>query len=312
MIHANNLSKKFDDFLAVDKASFDVNAGQVMVLLGPNGAGKTTTVRMLTSILRPTSGTATVAGYSIIDHPAEVRARVGVLTEHHGLYKRMNAQEYLDFFGQLYGVPASHFVARRDQLLEQFGLTDAKKKRLGEYSKGMRQKLALSRALIHEPNVLLLDEPTSAMDPESARMVRDAILKLRSQDRAIILCTHNLAEAEELADKIAIIRKGKILFFDDVPALKEKLVGPPEYIVKLSESAPNYQYTKNHCVQLTSISDYELKFQVENPEKDAPQLLRNLSDAGLQIKEFMQVHHSLEAAYLEAIREVQVNQESLS
>ena len=164
MIKAHNLSKRFGDFLAVDQANFEVRAGEVMVLLGPNGAGKTTTVRMLTSIIKPSAGNATIAGFSIIDQQAEVRSRVGVLTEHHGLYKRMNAEEYLDFFGQLYRIPSTIISKRRDELLHQFGLYDVKRKRLGEYSKGMRQKLALSRALIHEPPVLLLDEPTSAMD----------------------------------------------------------------------------------------------------------------------------------------------------
>jgi ABC-2 type transport system ATP-binding protein len=133
------------------------------------------------------------------------------LTEHHGLYGRMNAVEYLDFYGQLYGVDRRSTQQRSDTLMEQFGLSSARKKRLGEYSKGMRQKLALVRAMLHNPPVLLLDEPTSAMDPESARVVRDAISTLRSTDRTIILCTHNLAEAEELADQVAIIRHGKIL-----------------------------------------------------------------------------------------------------
>ena len=304
MIEAHNLSKRFGDFLAVDQANFNVRAGEVMVLLGPNGAGKTTTVRMLTSIIKPSNGYATIAGYSVIDQPAEVRSRVGVLTEHHGLYKRMNAEEYLDFFGQLYRIPSTVISKRRDELLHQFGLYDVKRKRLGEYSKGMRQKLALSRALIHEPPVLLLDEPTSAMDPTSARMVRDAILQLRSRDRAIILCTHNLAEAEELADKIAIIRLGKILFFDDLSTLKEKLIGPAEYLVKLSQAAPDWTYhNSNHSIQLVSSTPYELKFSVPHSETDAPWLLSKLISDGLQIKEFSQIKRSLEQAYLKVVRD---------
>lgn len=312
MIKAHNLSKRFSDFLAVDQVNFDVKSGQIMVLLGPNGAGKTTTVRMLTTILKPTAGNAIVAGYSVIDQPAEVRARVGVLTEHHGLYKRMNAEEYLDFFGQLYRIPPALISKRRDELLHQFGLYEVKRKRLGEYSKGMRQKLALSRALIHEPPVLLLDEPTSAMDPTSARMVRDAILQLRSCDRTVILCTHTLAEAEELADKIAIIRLGKILFFDDLPNLKEKLIGPTEYRVKLSEEATGWTYKTNHSIQLESSTPYELTFSVPRSEIDAPGLLRNLISDGLQIKEFSQVQHSLEQAYLEVVRDDTTTDEGIN
>lgn len=205
MIEAEDLSKKFDEFLAVDKVSLKVGQGEILVLLGPNGAGKTTTVRMLTSILRPTTGWAKVAGYDVVASPDKVRSSVGVLTEHHGLYGRMNADEYLVFFGSLYGLPASKSRKRSAEFMERFGL-EVGKKRLSEFSKGMRQKLALIRALLHEPPVILLDEPTSAMDPESAFTVREAIRELRSTDRTIVLCTHNLKEAEELADQIAIIK----------------------------------------------------------------------------------------------------------
>ena len=179
--------------------------------LGPNGAGKTTTVRMLTSVLRPTRGWARVAGYDVVDQPAQVRASVGVLTEQHGLYERMPADEYLDFFGQVYGLDARHAPEAHPGTAGTFGLGEYARRRIGEYSKGMRQKLALARALLHDPPVLLLDEPTSAMDPESARLVRDAIHELRSANRTIVICTHNLAEAEELADQIAIIRRGQII-----------------------------------------------------------------------------------------------------
>ncbi len=174
MITAEGLTKSFDDFLAVDRVSLEVLPGQVLVLLGQNGAGKTTTVRMLTSILRPSAGRASVAGFDVVKQADKVRASVGVLTEHHGLYGRMNAEEYLQFYGSLYGLDLKTVSRRMDELLGRFGLAPARKKRLGEYSKGMRQKLALVRAIIHDPPVLLLDEPTSAMDPESARMVRDS------------------------------------------------------------------------------------------------------------------------------------------
>ena len=197
MISAQDLSKQFDDFWAVDGVNLNVPPGKVLVLLGPNGAGKTTTVRMLTSILKPTRGHASVNGFDVVKEAHLVRKSVGVLTEHHGLYGRMTSVEYLDFFGQLYHLEPALLRKRINRLLDDYGLGDARKKRLGEYSKGMRQKLALTRALLHDPPVLLLDEPTSAMDPESARMVRNAILKLRSTERSIILCTHNLVEAEE-------------------------------------------------------------------------------------------------------------------
>ena len=232
MIITEDLSKNFGEFLAVDGVTLHVRAGEVLALLGPNGAGKTTTVRMLTSILGPTRGWARVAGYDVVTQSNEVRASVGILTEQHGLYGRMPGDEYLDFFGQLYGLDASTRQKRVNQLLDLFGLQVNRNQRIGEYSKGMRQKLALARALLHDPPVLLLDEPTSAMDPESARLVRDSIHELRSGDRAVIICTHNLAEAGELADQIAIIRHGKIIVKGSPDFQKRNLLGEAEYEVK--------------------------------------------------------------------------------
>ena len=169
MIETNDLSKQFNDFWAVDGVTLSVKPGQILALLGQNGAGKTTTVRMLNSLLMPTRGWARVAGYDVVKHGAEVRASVGVLTEQHGLYMRMTGDEYLEFFGQVYRLDLKKRKSRRDYLLDYFGMASASSQRIGQYSKGMRQKLALARALMHEPPVLLLDEPTSAMDPESAR-----------------------------------------------------------------------------------------------------------------------------------------------
>ena len=205
MIETNDLSKHFDGFKAVDGVTLTVKPGQILALLGQNGAGKTTTVRMLTALLNPTRGNAQVNGYDIVNQAADVRASVGVLTEQHGLYVRMTAREYLDFFGEVYRLDSSARETRKKYLLDYFGLSEVADKRVGEYSKGMRQKLALARALMHEPPVLLLDEPTSAMDPESARLVRDEIARLKSSQRTIVICTHNLADAEALADIIAII-----------------------------------------------------------------------------------------------------------
>ena len=170
MIETNDLSKQFNnEFWAVNGVSLSVPPGKILALLGQNGAGKTTTVRMLTSLLVPTRGWARVAGYDVTKYPQEVRSNVGVLTEQHGLYVRMTGNEYLDFFGKVYGLDPQTRKARSSYLLDYFGLAEAAHRRSGEYSKGMKQKLALARALIHNPSVLLLDEPTSAMDPESAR-----------------------------------------------------------------------------------------------------------------------------------------------
>jgi ABC-2 type transport system ATP-binding protein len=301
MIFAEDLSKQFDGVLAVNHIHLDVSAGKVLVLLGPNGAGKTTTVRMLTSVLRPTTGQAKVAGFDVVTQADQVRASVGVLTEHHGLYGRMNAMEYLKFFGNLYGLPDNQINKRSIELLDKFGLTFAYKKRLGEYSKGMRQKLALVRAMLHDPPVLLLDEPTSAMDPESAKTVRDAIHGLRNSQRTILLCTHNLPEAETLADQIAIIRRGKIIYQGEPANLKRELLGLPIFEVVTAGNLNGYSPDLPAGVQLVSSGDYSMQFRVDDPEKTNPILLRTMVQAGLDVITFRELPRSLEQAYLEAV-----------
>ena len=301
MIETWNLSKSFDNFQAVTGISLTVQAGEVLALLGPNGAGKTTTVRMLTSILAPSWGTARIAGYDVVEQPAKVRASVGVLTEMHGLYGRMPAEEYLDFFGQVYNMPKQERQQRIKSLLTDYGLFADRKRRTGEYSKGMRQKLALARALMHDPPVLLLDEPTSAMDPESARLVRDAIHQLRSEKRAIIICTHNLPEAEELADKIAIIRKGRIIAQGSPRRLKEILLGPPEYEVQVSTSLDGWEPQLPDQAVLSARGANWFRFKTQEDRITNPLVLRNLVDLDFQVLSLSEVNRSLETVYMQAI-----------
>lgn len=301
MILTEILTKQFDGFVAVDQVSLQVNAGEVLALLGPNGAGKTTTVRMLTSILRPTSGWARVAGYDVVRQADQVRACVGVLTEQHGLYGRMPAGEYLDFFGQLHNMKTATRRKRITRLLEDFGLAEFRQQRIGEYSKGMRQKLALARALLHNPPVLLLDEPTSAMDPESARLVRDSIRALRSAERAIIICTHNLAEAEELADRIAIIRRGRIIAKGTPQALKDRLLGPTEYEVHLGCPLDGRKaHLPAEVVPTLQGLDW-IRYRVDHPERINPLVLENLLHQGFPIVKLQEVPRNLEQVYLQAI-----------
>ena len=301
MIETQDLSKHFNGFVAVDGVNLHVQAGQVMALLGPNGAGKTTTVRMLTSVLRPTRGQARVAGYDILQQPDQVRRAVGVLTEQHGLYGRMPADDYLDFFGRLYGMPAQQRHQRTAELLEQYGLWEERKRRLGEYSKGMRQKLALARALFHNPPVLLLDEPTSAMDPESARLVRDAIHSLRSANRAIVICTHNLVEAEELADQIAIIRRGRIIASGTVEALKQRLLGAPEFELRLGAPLGEQTVSLPEFVTLTTRGSDWLRYRSAAPQVDNPAVVQAMVLRGLPVLSLAEVPRSLEKVYLQAI-----------
>jgi ABC-2 type transport system ATP-binding protein len=301
MIQAQSLTKYFNDFLAVDRVDLEVGAGEVLALLGPNGAGKTTTVRMLTSVLKPTSGTATIAGYDVVKQAQQVRSSVGVLTEHHGLYSRMPAMDYLEFFGEIHGMEKEARKQRSEKLLADFGLADAAKRRIGEFSKGMRQKLALARALVHRPRVLLLDEPTSAMDPESSRLVRDAIKELRRDDRAVVICTHNLAEAEELADRIAIIRQGRIIASGTPTALKNHLLGPQEYKVRLSKALNGKQPDLPDEIEVLDQGTDWLRFRSEDPQTLNPLVLQDLLEQGFPVLSLEEVPRSLEQVYLQAV-----------
>ena len=303
MIITQDLSKEFEEFLAVDGINLNVDAGEVLALLGPNGSGKTTTVRMLSSILIPSRGWARVAGFDVVQQADQVRASVGVLTEHHGLYNRMPAIEYLDFFGQIYGLDLPTRRKRAERMMEEFGLIEYKKRKVGKFSRGMQQKLALARTLLHEPPVLLLDEPTSAMDPESARLVRDSIQDLRSSDRAIILCTHNLAEAEKLADKIAIIRYGRILVQGTPESLKQKLLGPAEYEVRwgIPKGIDEVKLPSGLVVN-SSGADW-LRFSPTDPEFQNPLVLQSLLDQGLTVVSLEKIPRSLEQIYLQVMNE---------
>lgn len=301
MIETYNLSKSFEEFLAVDGVTLTIQPGEVLALLGPNGAGKTTTVRMLTSILTPSRGWARVAGFDVVRQPAQVRSSVGILTEMHGLYGRMPADEYLDFFGQVYKINRVERQKRIRTLLEEYGLYADRHRRTGEYSKGMRQKLALARALMHNPPVLLLDEPTSAMDPESARLVRDAIHQLRSANRAIIICTHNLPEAEELSDQIAIIQRGVIIVQGTPQQLKETLLGPAEYEVRLAEKMDGLYLNLPISATLTSHGEDWFRYTTLAPQEANPAVLGTLVAQNLKVLTLSEVNRSLEKVYLQAI-----------
>ncbi len=303
MIELVGLTKRFDNFTAVEGVTLSVASGEILALLGPNGAGKTTTVRMLAAILRPTAGQAFVAGYGVTEHPREVRRRVGLLTEHPGLYLRMRGKEYLDFFGRLMGLSADERGRRAKELLARFGMSEAWDWRMGTYSKGMRQKMALVRAMLHDPPVLLLDEPTSAMDPHSAKLVRDAVLSLRHHRRAIVICTHNLAEAEALADRIAIIRRGRIVALGTPAELKLRLLGPPLMELRLSQPTDGVVKLVSGLVDIETQGEDWLCYSASNPQETNPVLLRTLASHGFGVVTLSEVPRSLEDVYLRVVEE---------
>lgn len=309
MIETEDLSKAFDSFMAVEGLTLKVAPGEVLALLGPNGAGKTTLVRLLSSIIPPTRGKASVAGYDVIKQTAQVRRNVGVLTEHQGLYTRMTAEEYLNFFGELYRLDPITRKRRISQLLTDFGLNEVKKRRIGQYSRGMQQKVSLARALLHEPPVLLLDEPTSAMDPESAFTVRETIRNLRSSERTIIICTHNLTEAEALADRIAIIRQGRIIAQGTSDELKGNWLGPPEYEVRLATPVIPQNLILPEEVTLTARGKGWLRFVPKQPEIDNPSLLKILLDQGIPVTTIVEVPRNLEMVYLKISNVQQADEE---
>jgi ABC-2 type transport system ATP-binding protein len=233
MITVNGLTKRYAHTTAVDQISFEVGKGQIVGFLGPNGAGKTTTMRMLTCFLTPTHGTATVAGYDILEQPMEVKKRIGYLPETPPVYPEMRVGEYLSFVGQLKGLPSSDLGARVDYACERCAVADVRNKLIGKLSKGYRQRVGLAQAIIHNPDVLILDEPTAGLDPKQINETRDLIKSLAG-DHTIILSTHILPEVSQTCEKVIIISKGKIVATDSVTNLQQRARSGESVIVEVA------------------------------------------------------------------------------
>jgi ABC-2 type transport system ATP-binding protein len=301
LIEADQLHKLFGHFHAVRDISLSVADGEVVALLGPNGAGKTTTVRMLGAILKPTSGHARIAGYDVVEQAREVRHVVGLLTEFPGLYNRMRPLEYLEFFGALQGMRAVECEQRGRQLLQQFGLWEARDKRLDSYSKGMKQKIALIRALIHDPPVLFLDEPTTAMDPHSARTVRDAIADLRAARRTILLTTHNLTEAETLADRIVVIRGGQVVAQGTRDQLTRQLLGDPVWELRLGIPSDGVTRVLGDLVHIEATGADWVQYRCTDARNINPQIVARLAARGTPVVALTELPRSLEDVYLSIV-----------
>lgn len=304
MIEAVNLTKEFGEFVAVKDVSVEVAEGEVLAFLGPNGAGKTTTVRMLGSILKPTRGSARIAGYDTVKEARSVRQIIGLLTEFPGLYLRMNGLDYLHFFGELQGMAGDTIRTRSVELLKRFELWAARNQPLGTYSKGMKQKLTLIRAMLHDPQVLFLDEPTSAMDPQSAKLVRDAIMDLRREQRTIVICTHNLVEAEQLADRIAIIRRGQIVSQGSPLELKQQLLGDPMMEIRLAGPLNGLVNYLDDKVNVVDYGQDWVKYTVPDPANFNPILLMTLAQQEMPVITLSEITRSLEEVYLHIVESV--------
>ncbi len=301
MIEAVDLTKEFGSLTAVRDVCVQVSEGEVLAFLGPNGAGKTTTVRMLGSILKPTRGYARIGGYDTVKQAKQVRRIIGLLTEFPGLYLRMKGPDYLQFFGELQGMPKNIIRSRSEELLRRFELWDARHMQVGNYSKGMKQKLTLVRAMLHDPQVLFLDEPTSAMDPHSAKLVRDSIAGLRRDRRTIVLCTHNLNEAEQLADRIAIIRRGQIISHGTPLELKKRLLGDPVMELQLAGPMNGLVGYLNEKVNVVGHGDNWVRYSVPNPSAFNPGLLADLARQNTPVVTLSEVSRSLEEVYLRIV-----------
>jgi len=302
MLRTTGLGRRFGDLWAIRGVDLEVSRGEVLGLLGPNGAGKTTTVRLLTALIEPTEGRASVDGLDVVERPEEVRARVGILTETPGLYEKLSATANLEFFGRLYGLDAPTRAERIERYLRLFSLWERRDDVAGNFSKGMKQKLAIARALLHDPAVVFLDEPTAALDPEAAYIVREAIEALRRSGRTIVLATHNLDEADRLCDRVAFVRGG--LLRVDSPAGLRGSMGGHGVEIGLAEPAPDALAAAARAVPgVTAVeaADRRLIVATEDPAAVTPELVRTLVAGGAAIVTVHERATTLEQVYFEVM-----------
>ncbi len=303
MIEVREVTRTFGRLVALSRVSFGVARGEIVALLGPNGAGKTTATRIIAAILAPTDGAVIVDGMSVRERPNDVRARCGLVGDQPGLYERMTLRAYLSFFAALYDVPEPD--RRTGELAEFLGLADVADERLGTYSRGMKQKAAIARALLHDPPVLLLDEPTTALDPAMTKTLRELIVGLRAQHRAILLCTHDLDEAQRIADRVVILDRGRVV---KVASTAELRAGArPTYVIELVGD-PSAAQRALAAVGVESEIDARdgatrLRFSTDDPIRVNSRVLRALLDADLGVLALGAETRSLEEAYFAAIQE---------
>ncbi len=301
MIVTENLTKHYGSVKAVEGLTLHIAPGEVFGFLGPNGAGKTTTVRMLCALIGITSGSASVAGCELGRQDQAVRHRTGILTEAPGLYDQISAERNLSLYAHLHDV--EDIPGQVERYLRMLGLWDRRNEPVGTFSKGMRQKLAIARALVHEPKVLFLDEPTSALDPEAAHLVRSFIADLKQEGRTIFICTHNLDEADRLCDRIAIFRTS-LLALDTPAALRRKLYGRTT-VFHLRNAKPEWGQNLQSIDGVHEVRAVDNRFLVtlDDPEKQNPELVRRLVQAGADIQFVGELRRTLEDIYLQLVHD---------
>jgi ABC-2 type transport system ATP-binding protein len=310
MIKVEGLTKRYARTVAVDNISFEVDKGQIVGFLGPNGAGKTTTMRVLTCFLPPTSGTASVAGFDVLENPMEVKRRIGYLPETPPVYPEMEVNEYLRFTGRLKGISSADISKKIDEVVGRCALGDVRTKLIGKLSKGYRQRVGLAQAIIHNPDVLILDEPTSGLDPKQIIEIRE-LLKHLSGDHTIILSTHILSEVEQSCERVIIISQGKLVAIDSVSNLTNRLRGSESVAVEVEApaGAPNPSEVQQRLEQVSGVSRVVLKdsrngrlaFEVESLQgrQIRSELARSVVHSGWNLSELHAVGLSLEDIFLE-------------
>ncbi len=301
MIRIEGLSKRFGTSVAVEDLWLEIAPGELFGFLGPNGAGKTTTIRMLTGLIGPTSGQAWVAGHRLGQDDTELRRQVGILTETPGLYDTLSAERNLAFFAELYGV--ADIPGQVERYLRLLGLWNRRSEPTATFSRGMRQKLAIARALLHEPQVLFLDEPTTGLDPEAAHLVRDFIEGLKGEGRTIFICTHNLDEADRLCDRIGVFNT-RLLALDAPAALRRQIFGR-RVVFHLAQLKPAFQdiLTAFPFVEAVETVDSKLVVTLADPESENPALITALVEAGAQLQFVGELRRSLEDVYLHLLNQ---------
>jgi ABC-2 type transport system ATP-binding protein len=304
MVDVKGLTKRFGDTTAVDGLTFHVDRGEIFGLLGPNGAGKTTTIRMLCCLISRTSGEARIAGYSIGNKADSlpIRKLIGLVPDNIGLYEEMSAHENLDYYGKLYETPEPERKKRIDDLLTLLDLREQRDRPVSSYSKGMKQKVAIARALVHDPELLFFDEPTANLDPESSSVVREFILRLKGEGKTVFLNTHNLDEAQRVCDRIGILKTR--LLAVSTPAELEKRVWGSRTVIEVEEvSARMLEAVKKLKPVDLGVEANHLVITVADPRKENPDYVREIVSAGGRIRYVTQLTPSLEETYLKVVRE---------
>ena len=303
MLTASHLTRQFADRVAVQDVSFELAPGEIFALLGPNGAGKTTTLRMLAGLIEPTSGRVEVQGEPMSRRNApRLRGRIGFLTEAPGLWDRLTVRQNLMTYARLHGVPSP--AAAVDTALELFDLRDRATDQAAQLSKGLKQRVALARTLLHRPEVVLLDEPTSGLDPESARDVRDLVLRMRDERRAVLLSTHNLDEVERVANRVAVLRT-RLIAVDTPTALRTRLFGARLRIALVPPSEAFANLLRQAGYADVRAENGTLSIAVDDPAARAPAVVRRLVEAGAHIQSVVPEEPPLEEVYLRLLQEEQ-------